>query len=142
MVILAETRFMDKLQEDAETGCWHWMGSKFPTGYGRFKVGGKVCYAHRFSYELFVGPIPDGLSIDHLCRNHPCVNPGHLEPVTHRVNVLRGCAPTAHNAAKTHCPKGHAYDLFNTYVNRQGGRSCKACGLEAAKRYRARRGAA
>lgn len=74
----------------AESGCWVWSGSPSTRGYGKITVAGTIFYAHRFMYELHVGPIPDGLYIDHLCRNKMCVNPDHLEPVTHRENLMRG----------------------------------------------------
>ena len=85
---------------------------------------------HRAIYEKFVGPIPDGLTIDHLCRNRLCVNPAHLEPVTLAANVLRGESLPAKNARKTHCPKGHPYDETNTHITKQGWRICKACNRE------------
>ena len=89
-------------------------------------MAGKHFLAHRMIYELLVGPIPDGLEIDHLCRNRGCVNPGHMEPVTHRENLMRGDTVAAANPAKTHCIRGHPYDDENTY--RYGShRYCRAC---------------
>lgn len=120
---------------DTATGCWIWQGWKNPEGYGSATVRGtsagrKTRLAHRAIYEILVGPISDGLQIDHLCSTRSCVNPAHLEPVTARENTLRSNAPTAINARKTHCPKGHPYDEANTYVWKRGGsthRRCKAC---------------
>ncbi len=104
--------------------CHLWIGSIHAEGYGVYSD----VLAHRIVYELTLGPIPAGLTLDHLCRVRPCVNPRHLEPVTLAVNVLRGESLPARNARKTHCPKGHPYDASNTYVNpRTGWRLCRAC---------------
>lgn len=111
--------------------CWVWIGAKHNAGYGQY--GRPARLAHRMSYEAHVGPIPDGLTLDHLCRNRLCVNPAHLEPVTLPTNVLRGDSPPAKNARKTHCPKGHPYDETNTHVTNQGWRICKACNRERAR---------
>lgn len=122
-------RFWARVQQDDDTGCWEWTGELHYSnglGYGDLKVNKRMVKAHRFAWELLVGPIPDGLTIDHLCRNTSCVNPGHLEPVTLRVNVLRGEGPMAINARKTHCPQGHEYTPENTAVYRHS-RSCRAC---------------
>lgn len=122
---------------DPETGCWVWRGRPTNVGYGQMTVrtqdGMRTISAHRVSYETFVGPIPDGLVIDHLCRVRLCVNPVHLEPVTMRENTMRSpIAIGATNAAKTHCPQGHAYDEENTVwqIHRNGttrGRLCRQC---------------
>lgn len=108
-------------------GCWEWLGKRTAAGYGQFRCENRQLYAHRWSYEHHVGPIPDGLTIDHLCRNRCCVNPGHLEPVTSHENMLRGTAPPARNARKTHCIRGHAFDEDNTSILPSGGRRCLAC---------------
>lgn len=109
--------------------CWIWTaGRRGPDGYGGFTPTRKrTVFAHRYAYELLVGPIPDGLELDHLCRVRPCVNPSHLEPVTHRENVMRGRAVTAINARKTHCPQGHPYSGANLRFNTGGDRVCRAC---------------
>lgn len=107
--------------------CWRWLGTHTPDGYGRYKTGGKQNAAHRVAYELLVGPIPDGKQIDHLCRVRDCVNPAHMEPVTNRVNQLRGDTFARRNAAATHCPRGHAYDRANTEHNKNGSRVCRTC---------------
>jgi len=108
-------------------GCWFWTASVDSHGYGQFRVGTRTIKAHRFAYEELIGPIPDGLEPDHLCRQHRCVNPTHLEMVTHRENILRGMAPSALHARKTKCPKGHPYDEANTRIDGRGSRQCRAC---------------
>jgi hypothetical protein len=112
-----------------ETGCWLWTGSeKGHGGYGGFKYKNKTLRAHRVSYELHVGPIPPGLTLDHLCRVRFCVNPKHLEPVTHKENSLRGYGVGAINFRKTHCIHGHEFNKSNTRIRTDGrGRECLAC---------------
>jgi len=138
LVILGDdlARFWSKVSKDGpvpahcpELGpCWLWLDSPDPDGYGYFRVGRKMYRAARFSWGLANGPIPDGLVIDHLCRNRPCVNPRHLEPVTNRVNVvIRGLTPTALNLRKTHCVNGHKFTRANTYVSPSGRRRCRKC---------------
>jgi hypothetical protein len=122
----APPRFRGKVRFTGD--CWEWTGALNSKGYGTYSVGGKTKIAARFAYEHFVGPIPDGLELDHLCRNVLCVNPAHLEAVTHRENMLRGHNASAINARKTHCPKGHPYSEENTYRNPEGQRYCRICG--------------
>jgi hypothetical protein len=116
---------VDKTQD-----CWNWTGA-LDNGYGRFQGGprgSKVHRAHRLAYELLVGPIPEGLVLDHLCRNRRCVNPDHLEPVTNRINVLRGEGWAASRARQTHCIHGHEFTPANTYVDpKRGTRGCREC---------------
>lgn len=116
--------------------CWTWLGAKGHHGYGRFRVGDKTVSAHRFAYEILVGPIPAGLEPDHLCRNPACVNPGHLEPVTHQMNNQRGDKQNLGKAerSRTHCPQGHPYDAANTYIDRNGSRHCRTCNREKNRR--------
>lgn len=129
-------RFWNKVDLTAPNGCWMWTAAIDRHGYGKFWLGGRTVRAHRFSYESLVGPIPGGLELDHLCRVRACVNPTHLEPVTHRENTLRGDTLTARHAAKTHCLRGHPYDEANTYVTPDGRRNCRACGRDAVRRYK------
>lgn len=113
-----------------ESGCWLWTGSEDMKGYGQLTFNKKHYRAYRFSYEIFKGTIPAGMTLDHLCRVRLCVNPDHMEVVTNKENVLRGHGVTANNAAKTHCKHGHEFTEENTYVFRyraSGGRSCLAC---------------
>lgn len=115
---------------DSGSGCWEWTAFILWTGYGRMRVNNKGVYAHRFSYETFVGEIPYGLVIDHLCRNRKCVNPNHLRVVTQRENLLCGDTIPAKHAIKTHCPHGHEYTPENTRIERRGHikmRNCRAC---------------
>jgi hypothetical protein len=121
------TRFLAKTAPDPETGCWSWTAYLMPNGYGQFGIGRKVFCAHRVAYEMFVGPIPAGLQIDHLCRNRRCVNPAHMEPVTQRENIMRGEGISAKCAVKTHCLRGHEFDSLNTYRRPNGSRECLTC---------------
>lgn len=121
-------RFSSKVHRHA-SGCWLWTACLTSNGYGRFSWEGKVRLAHRVSYTLLVGPVPEGLELDHLCRVRHCVNPEHLEPVTRRENIHRGFGITAVHARKTHCPQGHEYTEDNLLVSAldRGNRVCKAC---------------
>lgn len=110
-------------------GCWEWQAGKATAGYGTFWTGDRFMSAHRYAFELYVGPIPVDLQLDHLCRNRGCVNPNHLEPVTARENALRGEGPTAVNARRNECVNGHPFDEGNTYQRpaSRPGRECRAC---------------
>lgn len=118
-------------------GCWRWTAGVSGTNHGRFWTGERHVPAHRYSYEYAVGRIPEGLYLDHLCRNPRCVNPAHLEPVTPRTNVLRGTSMVAGNASKTHCLRGHEYTPENTYRDKKGKRSCRECARLKSLRIRA-----
>lgn len=120
-----------------EGGCWLWLGYLDRKGYGRFSLGHKNRIAHRIAYEHYIGPIPDGLPLDHLCRNRACVNPAHLEPVTTKVNNSR-MVPNNGKAARTHCPQGHLLAGDNLKVNKRGHRVCRECAKSANVRLRAR----
>lgn len=130
-------RFWPKVVRDPDTGCWEWTGAT-ARGYGQIWSAGQRVYAHRLAYELLVGPIPEGLELDHLCRNRPCVNPRHLEPVTHRVNTLRGVSPSAKAATQTHCVHGHPFDEANTYRLSDGARRCRRCHARHRRQTRTR----
>lgn len=123
-------RLLDRVSV-ADSGCWEF-GSLGTDGYGQMWVGSRtdgtrrLRKAHIIAYEIFVGPVPEGRELDHLCRNRACVNPEHLEPVTHQLNVQRG-AQGQRQAARTHCPQGHPYSEVNTYRDRHGKRYCNAC---------------
>ena len=121
-----DERFWARIQPDAATGCWVWGGSK-SGGYGRFMVEGIMLGVHRWSYERFVGSIPAGLDIDHLCRNRGCVNPAHLEPVTRRENLMRAETLAARCASQTHCVNGHPFSPENTFLQRDGPRLKRRC---------------
>lgn len=126
-------RFWDKV-EFAEDGCWVWIGAKISNGYGRFKWQGRMYLAHRVSYLILVGPIPEELVIDHLCRVRHCVNPDHMELVTFLENVQRG-----ERATMTHCDRGHLFDERNTHYRSGGRRRCLACERDRNKVYREKR---
>ena len=126
---------------EAESGCWEWQRAISPKGYGWLWRGNrKYLMAHIASYEHHVGPVPDGLVLDHLCRNRACINPAHLEPVLNKVNVLRGEGITAINARKTHCDNGHEFTPENIYTRR--GTDWRACRECMRVRDRARKAAA
>jgi hypothetical protein len=136
-------RFFDKV-EMLPGDCWIWKGSVQSHGYGQFRINGRREMAHRFAYKMLLGPIPEGLQLDHLCRVRRCVHPLHLEPVTNRENLLRGDTIPAKLAAKTHCLNGHPFDEENTLRTPNGGRRCRECArVRALARYhRLRREAA
>ena len=124
---LESERFWEKV--DKTKICWNWTAGCFGSSgeYGCFyKTGGRVAVgAHRWSYENLIGPIPDGLVLDHLCRNTKCVRPDHLEPVTHRTNILRGEGLAARQAVQTQCKRGHS--LQDAFILKGDRRDCRAC---------------
>ncbi len=136
MSLSVEDRFFSKVRED-ETGCWFWTGYPCGNGYAQIRVDRRLTMAHRWAYEYFIGDIPNGLELDHLCRTRHCVNPWHLEPVTHQVNTIRA------GLAKNHCPKDHEYTPENTGRSSAGARVCIKCrrdnGREWMRAYRAKK---
>lgn len=126
----ARSRLLALIEPEPFSGCWLWIGCLDPKGYGQFNRNGlDRIGAHRAAYELLQETVPDDLELDHLCRVHSCVNPRHLEPVTHLENVRRGAgnaASLAERKARTHCSHGHEYTPNNTRMYR-GHRNCEEC---------------
>ena len=116
-------RFLSKIEEpfDVHNDCWVWSGRLDKRGYGRIGAKGKTQLAHRVGYELFVGPIPLGHDLDHLCKNPKCVNPDHLNTLPPSDHYGQG------NREKTHCLRGHPFDEANTYLTPSGDRMCRIC---------------
>ena len=129
-------RFKSLFKEGRKKECWEWNGH-LNNDYGRIWIGSYEEYAHRISYEYYVGEIKNGLYIDHKCRNPKCVNPNHLRLVTHVENVLLGISPPAVNKRKTHCKEGHKFTKKNTaIVNHGKSRLCRTCHSINCKAYR------
>jgi hypothetical protein len=142
MTASEQVRFWAKVDLRGKDECWMWLASKC-NGYGQFaapSVRRGPLRAHRVAYTLLIGPIPDGLTLDHLCHDpktceggptcphRACVNPDHMDPVTLGVNVMRGQTIAATNAAKTHCDRGHEFTRENTMLARKGKRrNCRTC---------------
>lgn len=121
----------DRLFTKVEVGdCWQWLAATDERGYGRFGYEGRNQRAHRVVWMILVGPLSKDVELDHLCRNHGCVNPDHLEPVTHHVNVLRGALGSSRRQA-VRCSRNHPFDSRNTMIGkRRDGttyRMCREC---------------
>lgn len=114
------------------TKCWIFTGAVNDSGYGVAGVDGKIKYTHRAAYEVLVGPIPDGLELDHSCKVKICYNPYHLEAVTHIENVRRS---VSFNGTKTHCKNGHEFNDENTVWRKSGGRGCRPCNRNTYKKW-------
>lgn len=139
----AFVRFVRRYEVDPTTGCWLWTAGRDPDGYAAFHEGRGRGYeqrAHRYAYKVIVGPVPQGLVIDHLCRVRHCVNPAHMEPVTSQENVRRGRHP---KAERTHCIRAHEFTPENTYMSpSRRGRTCRTCHALHERARRSRRRAA
>lgn len=136
-----DERFWPKVQP---TGfCWYWTGALGRYGHGYFNLGAdsgrKGIMAHKFAYESLVGLVPEGLELDHLCRNPPCVNPDHLEPVTHAENLRRGFAPAQRINRSGRCGYGHDMTEDNTYTAPNGRKSCRVCIRRRSREYQERK---
>ncbi len=140
MLETPEARFWAKVEPVPFSGCWVWMGHINDKGYGltQIRIGHKwkKLRAHRVAYELYRGPIPAGLDLDHKCRVRCCVNPDHLEPVTRQVNILRGIGIPAIKAAQTHCVRGHEFTPKNTGRTSKQTRYCRLCKRDEMRRRR------
>lgn len=121
---------------DAERGCWIWQMQVADTGYGKVHFEGRKRQAHRVVYETMVGPVPEGLDLDHLCRVRHCVNPAHLEPVSRSVNLLRGKGVSEYFARQTHCKNGHPLSGDNLRLTSKGYRVCVECSRVNLRRSR------
>jgi hypothetical protein len=135
MSVLPE-RFWSKVRPAGHDACWEWTASLSagPSGgYAQYKHEGRVTRGHRLTFQYFIGEIPDGLVLDHLCRNRACVNPYHLEPVTRRENTIRGETLAAQQLKQTHCLNGHELSPDNIYSTRPTRRSCKTCARNSAR---------
>lgn len=126
------------------TGCWMWMGAMSVAGYGRIRWRGVWRAAHRVFYEMYKGPIPEGMQVDHVCKLPACVNPDHLDACSPVENNLRSSSPSARNAKKTACLRGHAFDAANTiitmsHVGNRIHRACRECRRNNDRARRAKR---
>lgn len=139
------TRVLSYLQPQ-EDGCWRWQGSTSPGGYGQIRIARRLVAVHRWVYEFYVGPIPEGFDVDHVCHNNTdcaggptclhrrCAFPDHLEAVPHIINVQRGKNGIL-QSARTHCPSGHEYNAENTLRDKKGRRVCRECHRASSLRW-------
>ena len=141
-------RFLNKIQEDPQTGCWLWTASRNRNGYGHFyPVGNKHIFAHRWSYEFFVGPLSPDLDVDHLCNVRCCANPTHLRLCSHQENIFaaHSNAPPKQNRAKESCIAGHEFSgvnlitWFNSHREGRATRTCRICKNRRNREYKLRK---
>lgn len=125
-----------RVHVNTTTGCWEWIGPLTGVGYSQISLGRSFFLAHRVMYTEFRGPIPGVLTIDHLCRNKRCINPWHMEAVTHAENNFRGNSNSARKRRQTHCNQGHEFTPENTYIHKNGNRACRECNRLRAERRR------
>lgn len=130
-----QERFWSKVNKQTDSGCWKWTAFIYQ-GYGRFRIGRGIVQAHRWAWEQVHGPVPEGLELDHLCRNTACVNPDHIEAVTHRENALRGFHPNVQTHRTKVCKRGHEISGDNAYPLKDGRQRCFACHRTGANRWR------
>ena len=137
-MLVVDQKFTNKIHPEPNTGCWLWAGATNRDGYGIAHRRRQTRMAHSLSYEFACGPVPDGLELDHLCRVRCCVNPNHLQAVTHLENCRRGTAGTHIRRVenmKTHCSKGHEFSGDNLYTRKNGARGCRECVRIASRKY-------
>jgi hypothetical protein len=138
-------RVMDRVRVDPESGCWVWLGggngciAKDGRDYGIVKMNGKETTLHKLFSEMVFGPVPEGLELDHTCRNRRCFCPGHVERVTHQENVRRGDSIMARRAKQTHCKNGHPLSGDNLFIDKRGNRTCLICRAAYARDFRAKK---
>lgn len=123
-----EERFLAKVAQFLPSDCWTWLAGKSDTGYGSFRADGRTWNAHQWAYEHWIGPVPDGLQLDHFfCNDRGCASPFHVRPVTQYENILRGNGVTVKFVGATRCLRGHLLEGHNLIINNRGHRVCRIC---------------
>ena len=139
MPVSTEKRLMKKVIKNALTGCWEFVGSRLPSGYGILWNGNRPEGAHRIAYRLFIEDIPNGLEVDHKCNNRSCVNPDHLCLLSHKDNIRKSASIMGENFRKTHCKRGHPLSGENLFIAKSGSRQCRECMKLHARNAKARK---